>query len=553
MPLDIVSFRVKNYKSIKDSGLLNITDFTTLIGKNDAGKSSFLEALTLFLKKSKPNDGHFHKKNEDEIVFQAKLRDIPEELQEVLDEDYHTEEEELFEIKRIFQRRSNTTPKDDTFVNGKKLSKGAITTDEERLTKAKSRDYIWDHLPAVIFVPAERDVGEETKLKGGTFMNDILVPILEDGGIEGSQEIEKARRTLEESLNQTSSTLGDKLAKNMEEHMADLKGVSVRTGDVSIRKAINPEIKLQDKYLPDSVDIRERGSGIGSLFILSLMQTYVDLQLGEGYYLLFEEPGNWLHPGAERKMMGTLKDISEEGGKIMISTHSQIFIDQKDKDGMYLVKRENGESNYKSIQEKAFKAIEEIGAKNSDLLQSDFVIYVEGPSDVQILKEVSNHVEGWESKNITIQHLGGTGNLHHCEPEKLRSINRNLAFLLDSDKQKEQDSPGKIASNLQRSCKNLGIKCKILEKRMIENYFTADAIKEVFGFEDIQEDFVTDYENIPKKIEDKIGAERIPDPEIQKGDFQKTSHGLRIVKQMYKNGSEIEEIEEFLESCLREC
>jgi putative ATP-dependent endonuclease of OLD family len=553
MEMDVAEFRVENYKSIKDSGFLEIDNFTTLIGKNDAGKSSYLEALTIFLNKGKPDEHHFHKQEEEKIVFTAKIQTIPDEIYDALSAEIIESSGDGLEIKRKFQKREGTTPKADTFVNGVKLSKGAITVEDDRLTKAKSRDYIFDYLPDPIFVPAERDVTEETKLKGGTFLNDILVPILEKGGLEGGREIEEARQTLEEKLSDTSDTLGDRLATNMKDHMPDLEDVSLNTGDVSIEKAISPQIKLQDKYLPDSVDIKERGSGIGSLFILSLMQTYVDLQMGEGYYLMFEEPGNWLHPGAERKMLGTLKDISDEGAKILISTHSQVFIDQEDRGDMYLVRRRNGESEYEKIEEEAFKAVEEIGARNSDLLQSDFVIYVEGPSDVQVLKEVARHVDGWDSQNITIQHLGGTGNLEHCDPEELRKINRKLAFLLDSDRKNEDDAPNSTASDLKNACDRLDIKCKILEKRAIENYFNGDAIQEVFNLDSVDDGFVGDFDNIPEKIKSLIGSEKIQDPQIKKGDFSKTKHDLQIVKEMYRNGRNISELEEFLGDCLDEC
>jgi putative ATP-dependent endonuclease of OLD family len=550
--MHIKSFKVKNFKSIKESGFLTLDDFNTFIGKNDAGKSSFLEALTIFLKKDKPSSEHFHKQQEDEIVFEAVVEDISEELTEAFNDDYYSDDEQL-NIKRVFNKRSGTTPGADTYVNGEKLSKGAIKEDGERLTKAKSRDFIWEELPRAIFVPAERNVSEETKLKGGTFLSDIVMPILEEGGIEGDNNIEQARNNLERKLNEASDELGDKLAKNMKQHMPDLEDVNVNTGSVSIKKAISPNIRLQDQYLPDSVDINERGSGVGSLFILSLMQTYVDMQLGEGYYLLFEEPGNWLHPGAERKMLETLKEIADEGGKILISTHSQVFIDRKEEGNMYLVRREDGESDYEKIEEEAFRAVEEIGARNSDLLQSDFVIYVEGPSDAQIIKEIGSHLDGWDSNNITVQYLGGTGNLKYCEPEELRKINRKLAFLLDSDRKEKGDSPNSTAEDLKESCEKLGIDCKILERRSIENYFSSDAVAQVFGFDEIDEDFVGDYDDVPENIKSKIGDELIDTPGVEKGDFSKTSHGIKIVGTMYDNGESIDEIEDFLRKCIDKC
>src|SRR5580700_11108517 len=39
------AFRVRDYKSIRDSGRVEVGDITCLVGKNEAGKTALLEAL----------------------------------------------------------------------------------------------------------------------------------------------------------------------------------------------------------------------------------------------------------------------------------------------------------------------------------------------------------------------------------------------------------------------------------------------------------------------------------------------------------------------------
>ncbi|MCK5719103.1 MAG: AAA family ATPase [Thiomargarita sp.] len=46
--LAIKSFRIKNFKAIKDSGLIELKPLTVLIGNNGAGKSSFIEGLEIY-------------------------------------------------------------------------------------------------------------------------------------------------------------------------------------------------------------------------------------------------------------------------------------------------------------------------------------------------------------------------------------------------------------------------------------------------------------------------------------------------------------------------
>jgi putative ATP-dependent endonuclease of OLD family len=404
-------------------------------------------------------------------------------------------------------------------------------------------------MPKPIHIFAERDVSEETKLKSGTLLNDLLLPVLEEGGVGDSNSIAETRSTLEDSLNDTSQKIAGDLTESMQSHMPDLEAIEVNPGSVSLDKAISPTVKLKDKYLPESVDISERGSGVGSLFILSLMEAYVDMQVGEGYFILFEEPGNSLHPGAERKMLDALKSISEEGGQVTITTHSQVFIDRTDHSQLYIVSRDDGESGFKQVEQDAFEAVDEIGAKNSDILQSDFVFYVEGASDVEVIEEIcSQKYDDWESKNVSVQHLGGTGNLTHCDPEKLKKINRNCAFILDSDRDSESDEPNSTAQNLKQESDEVDIPCKILNRSTIENYFTAYGVNQTFGVS-AEEGFIGDYDDAVDLIKQEA-ADRRPDGDPDNVNYNKIKHGREIVELMYENGQRIYEIEEFIDDCL---
>ena len=45
----LISFQVKNYKSIVDSGEIRIEPLQALVGENNSGKSNLLYALQVFL------------------------------------------------------------------------------------------------------------------------------------------------------------------------------------------------------------------------------------------------------------------------------------------------------------------------------------------------------------------------------------------------------------------------------------------------------------------------------------------------------------------------
>jgi len=546
----IDTFEVQNYKPIRDSEPVNIGDITTFIGKNDAGKSSFLEALHIFLEGGKPDNDHFHKREAETISFIASLTDIPAELEDSLTEDYLPEENEKFTVKKEFTRREGTTPGAETYVNGEKVAKGAVVVDGEELYKAKSRDFIWEYFPEPLPIFAERDVNEETKLKGGTFLNKLLMPVLKGGGLHN--EIDEQIEELKGSLQQTSEGIGNRLTEYMQSHLDDVEKVNMDPGSIQINKAISPKIRLEDKHLSESIDVRERGSGVGSLLLLSMMQAYVDLQVGEGYMLLFEEPGNFLHPAAERKMLDALRNIADSGGQVMITTHSQVFIDNRADAEMYITRRNSGITRFEHIEEDAFKAVDEIGARNSDILQSDFVIYVEGPSDVKVLEALSEaYVDNWNEHNITIQHLGGTGNMRHCEPEKLKKINRKFAFLFDSDKKSADDDLKGEVQSIQNKSEEEGIECHVLERREIENYYHLDGISAVLSIP-VDEDDVTKYGDVEQRINRLVAEEHGPEGVESVDAYNKIDHGKQIIEWMYENGESIDEIEDFLDNCIEQ-
>ncbi len=50
------SVTVRNFRCYEDETRLEVADFTTIIGANDVGKSSLLDALAIFFSEMKPDD-----------------------------------------------------------------------------------------------------------------------------------------------------------------------------------------------------------------------------------------------------------------------------------------------------------------------------------------------------------------------------------------------------------------------------------------------------------------------------------------------------------------
>jgi len=79
------------------------------------------------------------------------------------------------------------------------------------------------------------------------------------------------------------------------------------------------------------IDVNELGEGARNLILISLLRSYAKNLKSQGEemagILALEEPELFLHPQARRHLAKILRDLASEGIQVIISTHSDSFID----------------------------------------------------------------------------------------------------------------------------------------------------------------------------------------------------------------------------------
>ena len=89
--MKLTSCRVHNYRSIQDSGWVDVDDIAVIVGKNESGKTSFLKALWKFnpfhdvgynIDREWPS-GRRKEKSLDKVVVEAKFQFTPEEIAKI--------------------------------------------------------------------------------------------------------------------------------------------------------------------------------------------------------------------------------------------------------------------------------------------------------------------------------------------------------------------------------------------------------------------------------------------------------------------------------------
>ncbi len=211
--------------------------------------------------------------------------------------------------------------------------------------------------------------------------------------------------------------------------------------------------------------LRDMGAGIEQL----LMAATVLLTTSDKNTLFLEEPETHLHAGAQRFLMEQLYDGDRQ---IFISTHSPTFVNLPRPRSLYRVTYSTGRTKVSEVNDAQAlgEALEDIGARNSDLLLSDAVLFVEGPSDRDVLRAWSETLEvSLAENNVTVLPMGGgeyAEGKARVRGEVLEGISEKASvphlFVLDRDERSRAE--------IQKLQQDLGEKVVFLERRELENY-----------------------------------------------------------------------------------
>jgi putative ATP-dependent endonuclease of OLD family len=215
----------------------------------------------------------------------------------------------------------------------------------------------------------------------------------------------------------------------------------------------------------DDFLVEVNGSGIREALRLIL-----DTQLHTPTILLIEEPEVHLHPALETSVMRYLRQVSADC-QVFLSTHSTNFLDTAEMRNVYLVSTpaSSTEVQLLNLDEAEAQIPSELGIRLSSVFMYDRLVFVEGPSDEGILRELASKLDINLSKaNVGFVHMGGVKNFtHYASEATLRFLTRRqveMWFLLDRDEVEDSEVEALVGRFEGRA------KVHVLEKRELENY-----------------------------------------------------------------------------------
>ena len=262
------------------------------------------------------------------------------------------------------------------------------------------------------------------------------------------------------------------------------------------------EIYLEED-LKGRIPLSQSGSGLKTV-ILVLAYIYllpiVNSNKLSQFIFGFEELENNLHPSLLRRLLTYIKERAEKDDCIFfLTTHSNVAIDLMSKDKSAQILHVTHDKTFASVKTVSTYIdrkgiLDDLDVRASDLLQSNCVIWVEGPSDRIYLNSWINLwsdgelIEGYHYQCVfyggrLLAHLSSKDPDASEEGLSILRVNRNSIMLIDSDKRNQQtrlnDTKQRIISEIESNC---GF-AWVTKGKEIENYIPSKAIKKWLDIE----------------------------------------------------------------------
>lgn len=425
---------IENFRACRRV-LLTLGDYTPLVGQNNTGKSTILDAIKLILApktlaKTDATDPQVP------VILAACIQGITPELIDLIPAQNHRAAIEPYCVGGNLWIRVVATPKPKAEVwdpAGALDELGVPTVWRSYPTGLP--DAVKALLPEALHVAAMDDVGDDlAKGRAGStirgLLDEIMTPVL-----EAHVEIQNALRAVRDILGAEGAQRSPLLTKfdtDASSALAELfPGLSLGMDMPEVE--VKEFFRTGDLYVTDHVSGERRrfdqmGTGAQRAIQMALIRLLADMRHGAAKgiarrLLLIDEPELFLHPQAVRTVREALKTLSTGGFQVIFSTHSPLMISRDNAPDTVIVHRaQAGTAVKRPLREAVMEAVEAgpdqartlfMLGNVADIYFADKVILCEGKTDQRLIPLIYEKVRGRrpELDHICLVALGGASNI----------------------------------------------------------------------------------------------------------------------------------------------
>jgi len=309
----ISDIRIQNFRNIRDTGYIELENVTTLIGKNESGKTSTLEAIRSF----SPEYEYTERDLSTSVTISETTEETPMislrfELEEPLVDEFYPDLEEGTEMPLTITRNKY-------FDNSYEAEIDAdIDADEVELPTPNILYYDSYSLISDSATIEQLENGDCPTFNNLLELGGISMETFEDSTLTRYNAVEQAENRIEDRINEAWSQ----------------KSLNININWDSSEETIN--LLIQDQLNPDSAtDERpltypsQRSAGFQWFlsFYINLLAESNNSGL-ESKVLLLDDPAVYLHPEGKRDWLESVNDIGKNE-QVVFSSHSPYLIDKR--------------------------------------------------------------------------------------------------------------------------------------------------------------------------------------------------------------------------------
>lgn len=532
--MKLKSVSIRNFRCYKEEVTIEIDNLTAIVGRNDAGKSSIMDALEIFLNDGTPDEHDANRAGEpDDLAITCEFHDLPDEL--VLDDSTPTtlEQEYLLTalgnlcIRKTYSG-SAKSPKctdisayalhpsipqyDDLLALKRKELKDRATSldvplnDVDAKVNSQLRSAIWSS-------------GEDLRLQ------ERWIPLNDENSKQIWAQLRSSIPTFALFKSDRASTDQDPEAQDplkaavrdaLKKKEADLEQLAafvenevkvIAEATLSKLKEMDPTVasQLNPKFTKpkwdtlfkasitgdEDIPINKRGSGVKRLILLNFFRAKAEqkrLDSGrESVVYGIEEPETSQHPHNQRMLMRALDELSVDA-QIVLTTHTPMLARVVPESSL----------RYLSIDADGSRSILTGGEETNERIARDLGILpdnsvrlflgVEGPTDIAFLQNISKILHGSDQSIPDLEELERQGRLIFVPlggsnlgrwVSRFRELRRPEFYLFDRDAPPDEEP--KYESRIAEFNAVDNTFAVATNRREIENYVHPEAIRMAYS------------------------------------------------------------------------